>query len=186
MFSLTLTHESSCICKWSVSFSWQIVVQVAQSEKFMHVHCSIIQTRWIVLYYSLTEKYFREMDFNWINRLDGDISVVCGNVLLKKLRTLIKKFKVREIWNQINALWKLCFNSKCHILGISFCTNSDVNFLSNADFVYFVYSYQSGGLTSDHWLTAILFYLLLSYLYKVLVDRKSKILLNSSLNNYVL
>lgn len=69
---------------------------------------------------------------------------------------------------------------------ISFCTKLDVNFLSNfeqVDFAYFVYS---RGFTGEHWLTAILFYLLLGYLYKVLVDRKSEILLKTSWNNCIL
>lgn len=42
------------------------------------------------------------------------------------------------------------------ILWVIFLYQSDVNLL-NVDFAYFLYSHQSGGISSEHWLTDIMF-----------------------------
>jgi hypothetical protein len=42
------------------------------------------------------------------------------------------------------------------ILWDIFLYQSDASFLLNVDFAYFAYSHQSGGVTSEHWLTDIL------------------------------
>lgn len=40
---------------------------------------------------------------------------------------------------------------------ISFLNISNINFVLNDDFDYYVYSHQSGGFSIDHWLTDLLF-----------------------------